>query len=168
MMMMMRAADDGQKKKKNKKEKKKRGLKLVLPKRLDILFNKMLQEIVKQLRPRKSDFEHPRTEKEKRKKKEKLEKTKEKHEKQGKIIMRTIDSTTPQKSPPYPFSTRTATHADHKRAHTNWRSDRSHHLAWMGAHPCLACQGGCGLLTEQSPQSTATKPMSPTTLPTRR
>ena len=29
-------------------------------------------------------------------------------------------------------------------------------------HPCLACQGGCGLLTEQSPQSTATTTNEPT------
>ena len=64
------------------------------------------------------------------------------------------------------------TQADHKRAHKSWRSDVPiilprwvHHAGGSQstptAHPCLACQGGCGLLTEQSPQRTATTTNEP-------
>ena len=87
-------------------------------------------------------------------------------------FLRTSDSTTPQnhhriRSPCTRHHARTK-----KRAHTSWRSDvpiilpgweRYTGGSWSKptVHLCLACQGGCGLLTEQSPQSTTTTTNEP-------
>ena len=91
----MRAPDDGQKKKKNKnKEKRRRKNKekeaskgfFDQPRRLKkmiFLKKEMFKENVKQLRPQKTDFEHPRKRKRKRKRNRKRNRKKKK-EKHGK------------------------------------------------------------------------------------
>ena len=95
-MMMMRAADDGQNKKKNKNKKKKRRRKKekeaskgYLPRRFKKwFFSEMLQEIVKQLRPKKSDFVESQR-KEKEKENSKRRKKREKRKKRKKEKMKT-------------------------------------------------------------------------------
>ena len=61
--------------KRTRRRKKKEASKAYLPRRLkNMFFFEILLEIVKQLRPKKSDFEHTRKEKEKKERKEKRKK----------------------------------------------------------------------------------------------